>query len=162
MDITHALRNYFRLTLFRTAHRIKMKTSVRPVSYIVQERIGKLTMFGFVQEFIKNENSRTGYQVKILVFGSSGELRVFDAAEEVFQMQFDPHFSFPLIGEYCFFLETDETGVLTALKSAVKSGIAKAAYSFGSPRTVASVMSIGAGYIEFSGLEEQLREGRLV
>lgn len=118
-------------------------------------------MFGFVQEFIQNPDSKTGYQVKVLLFGQEGEYRTFDATEEVFQIQYDPHFSFPLIGEYCFFLEVDPDGVLTKLTSAVKSGIAKAAYSFGSPKTVASVLDIYDDRIEFTALEEQLEEGRL-
>lgn len=119
-------------------------------------------MFGFVQEFIQNPDSKTGYQVRILLFGQEGEYRTFDAVKEVFDLQFDPHFSFPLIGEYCFFLEVDDDGVLVKLTSAVKSGIAKAAYSFGSPKTVASVLNIHDDSIEFTELEAQLEEGRLV
>lgn len=119
-------------------------------------------MFGFVQKFIQNIESKTGYQVELLLFGCEGEYRTFDATEEVFNLQYDPHFSFPLIGEYCFFLGLDEDGVLVKLISAVKSGIARAAYSFGSPKTVASVLDIHDGYIEFTELEDQLEEGRLV
>lgn len=119
-------------------------------------------MFGFVQDFIQNPDSRTGYQVKILLFGQEGEYRTFDAVKEVFDLQFDPHFSFPLIGEYCFFLKLDSEGILVELTSAVKSGIAKAAYSFGSPKTVASVLNIHDDSIEFTELEAQLEEGRLV
>ncbi len=119
-------------------------------------------MFGFVQQFINAPDSRTGYQVKMLLFGKEGEYRTFDASEEVYQMQFDPHFSFPLIGEYCFALTLDQDGVLTKLTSAVKGGIAKAAYSFGSPKTIASVLNIHNDCIEFTDLESQLESGHLV
>jgi hypothetical protein len=118
-------------------------------------------MFGFVCEFIKNPRSSTGYSVKMLIDKPEAEFRILDVSENVFDMQFDQQYKFPLIGEYCFDIICDKNGVVTDLYSAYK-GHCNAVYSFGSPKTVASVLKIGEGYIEFTDLAEQFAEGRLV
>jgi hypothetical protein len=118
-------------------------------------------MFGFVKEFLQDDNSPTGFCLKMIIDREGDDIHTFPVTEKVFNMQFDPHFDFPLIGEYCFNIQMDKNRVITKLEPAVK-GSAKAAYSFGSPKTVGSVITIGDGYIEFTDFEEQYKEGRLV
>jgi hypothetical protein len=119
------------------------------------------TMFGFVHDFIKDAASSTGYRIKMLIDNSEGDLKYFDVSQQVFDMQFDPVYKFPIIGEHLFHIIFDEKGIVTGLSNARKEHC-KAVYSFGSPRTVGSVLKIGNDYIEFTDFADQFAEGRLV
>jgi len=118
-------------------------------------------MFGFVHEFIKDPAAATGYRLRMLIDRPEAEFRTFDVTESVFNLQFDPKFKFPLIGEYLFDIIRDANGVVTELFNTY-DGHCHAVYSFGSPKTVASVVKIGDGCIEFTDLAAQFAEGRLV
>ena len=118
-------------------------------------------MYGFVWEFSKDSRSSTGYSVKMLIDKPEAEFRILDVKEEVFNLQFDPVYQFPLIGESLFYINQDKNGVVTGFFDAMKSHC-NAVYTFGSPKTIASVVKIGEGYIEFTDLAEQFAEGRLV
>jgi len=89
------------------------------------------------------------------------EFRNMDVSENVFSMQFDPKYSFPLIGEYLFFMTLDKNGVVTELFDAMRSHC-NAVYTFGSPKTIASVLKFGEDHIEFTDFAEQFAENRLV
>lgn len=121
-------------------------------------------MFGFVWDFIKDPRSSTGYRVKMLVDNpeiTEADFHIFEASKDVFNMQFDPLYKFPLIGEYCFHIVFDKKGVVTELLNSRKD-LCNAVYCFGSPKTIASVLKIGKDYIEFTDFAEQFAEGRLV
>lgn len=118
-------------------------------------------MFGFVWDFVKDTRSSTGYRIKVLMDNPEAELRIFDVSEKVFNMQFDPYYTFPLIGEYCFYIILDKNGIVIELFDAMK-GHCSGVYSFGSPKTIASVLRFGEDYIEFTDFAEQFAEGRLV
>ena len=121
-------------------------------------------MFGFINEFTKDTQSSTGYRVRMLVDNPEiieGDFHLFDVTEGVYNMQFDPMYKFPIIGEYCFIPVFDRNGVVTELLNSRK-GLCNAVYSFGSPRTIASVLEIGDGYIEFTDFARQFADGQLV
>jgi hypothetical protein len=121
-------------------------------------------MFGFIWDLAKDTGSSTGYRVKMLIDNpeiTEADFHIFEASEDVYNMQFDPLYKFPLIGEYCFHMVFDKNGVVTELLNSRK-GLCNAVYSFGSPRTIASVLNIGDGYIEFTDLAKQFAEGQLV
>ena len=97
-------------------------------------------MFGFIWDLTKDTSSSTGYRVKMLVDNpeiTEADFHIFEASEDVYNMQFDPLYKFPLIGEYCFHIVFDKNGVVTELLNSRK-GLCNAVYSFGSPRTIAS------------------------
>ena len=121
-------------------------------------------MFGFIWDLTKDTSSSTGYRVKMLVDNpeiTEADFHIFEASEDVYNMQFDPLYKFPLIGEYCFHIVFDKNGVVTELLNSRK-GLCNAVYSFGSPRTIDSVLNIGDGYIEFTDFAKQFAEGQLV
>jgi hypothetical protein len=118
-------------------------------------------MYGFIWDFMKDAGSFTGYRVKMLIDGPQANIRVFDVTEQVFNMQNDPVYKFPLIGEYLFYITQDKNGVVTELFDAMK-GHCNAVYTFGSPRRIASVLKFEKAYIEFTDLAQQFAEGRLV
>jgi hypothetical protein len=121
-------------------------------------------MFGFIWDFIKDPTSFTGYRIKMLVDNpeiAEGDFHLFEASEDVYNMQFDPLYKFPLIGEYCFHIVFDEKGVVTKLLNSRKN-LCNAVYCFGSPKTIASVVEVGDSYIEFTDFAKQFADGQLV
>lgn len=121
-------------------------------------------MFGYVWDFMEDTGSSTGYRIKMLVDNpeiTEADFHVFEATETVYNMQFDPLYKFPVIGEYCFHIVFDDKGVVTELLNSRK-GLCNAVYCFGSPKTIASVLNIGEDYIDFTDFAKQFTEGQLV
>jgi hypothetical protein len=71
------------------------------------------SIIGLIIGFEKSPDSKTGFQIKMLVKGAE---MTFDAAEEVYTIQFsDEFFPYPCLGEVIFLAVTDNRGVVTEL-----------------------------------------------
>jgi hypothetical protein len=71
------------------------------------------SIVGLIIGFEKNSDSKTGFRIKMLVKGAE---MTFDAAEEVYNIQFsDEFFPYPCLGEIIFLAATDDKGVVTEL-----------------------------------------------
>jgi len=71
------------------------------------------SIIGLIIGFEKSPDSKTGFRIKLLVKGVE---TTFDAAEEVYTIQFsDEFFPYPCLGEVIFLAVTDNRGVVTEL-----------------------------------------------
>ena len=95
------------------------------------------TEFRFIQEFLEDPDSSTGYSITTLI---KGKLEKHEISKNVYDLQFDPQYVFPLITETPRVPVYDENGVMIELNKAKIGETIYAGYGFGVPKTIGHVI----------------------
>mgnify|MGYP000431022636 CR=1 FL=1 len=115
----------------------------------------------WVQEFLKDDTSPTGYSLLML---DDGKIIKLPITENVYNMQFDPKYDFPIITEYPWVVTRDENGVITHMVKGVAGENLYASYNFGVPKTIGYVVRFEGHDMIFNAanMKESLESNRIV
>lgn len=117
--------------------------------------------FGVIQDFLEDGASSTGYAITFLM---NGELVRYEASEELYELQYDPQYIFPLITETPHRPVFDENGIAAGVEKGVAGDNINAAYAFGTPKSIGHVMYVEGNRLVFKGKEftEEMEGGHTV
>jgi hypothetical protein len=117
--------------------------------------------FGVIQDFLRDESTSTGYAITFL---TDGVLKKFVASKELYELQFDPQYVFPLITETPHRPVFNEQGIAIGVEKGVAGENINGAYGFGTPKTIGHVMYVDGNKLIFKGREfiEEMENGHTV
>ncbi len=121
----------------------------------------KETEYRFIQEFLEDPESSTGYSITTLL---KGKLEKHAISKSLYDIQFDPKYAFPLITETPRIPVYDENGVMVELNKAEIGETIYAGYGFGVPKTIGHVVRAEDDKLIFKAKEfnEEMNNGYTV